>query len=123
MNNLIIKTTEDTPEIKFEPEKNIFEISKRSLPENAIEFYAPVFEWLDNYIKNPNITSVFDFKLEYFNTASAKQIAKILMNLKDLSKKSEVIIRWYYDAEDVDMLITGKRYEKIIGLKFEFITF
>lgn len=123
MNALYISYTEDTPEINFNPAENLFKISHRSLPENAIEFYQPIFKWLNDYIDNePNKKSIFDFKLEYFNTASAKQIAQLLLILERLTEKSEVLVRWHYDKEDTDMLSSGKRYQKLIKVKFEFVS-
>ena len=46
MEKLIIEETEDTPEIILDPEQNIFKISKISVPENALDFYKPVLEWI-----------------------------------------------------------------------------
>lgn len=121
MEALYIPKTDDTPEIKFSPEKDVFEISHRSLPENAIDFYQPICRWIESYMNQPNATTSVDFKLEYFNTASAKQIAKMLLLLEKLAQCSKVIVRWFYDKEDSDMLSSGKRYAKLIKLDFEYI--
>ena len=123
MNALIIEATEDTPGINFNPDKNTFIISDRSLPENAIGFFQQLYDWLESYFDNPNKKTIFDFKLEYFNTSSAKQIAKILIFLEKLSKKSEVTIRWFYKKGDIDMLYSGSRYSKLISANFELIEF
>ncbi|HBX51837.1 MAG: hypothetical protein A2275_00505 [Bacteroidetes bacterium RIFOXYA12_FULL_35_11] len=119
MEALLIEATEDSPKIALDAANNLFQISGRSLPENAIGFYQPVFDWLQNYLQSPNTESVFEFQLEYFNTASAKQIAKILLFLEKLSIKSDVIVKWYYKQDDVDMLASGQRYAKLINVKFE----
>jgi len=121
MEALIINRTEDTPGIEFNPSKGYFMISNRSWPENAIEFYKEVFDWLDEYMKAPNETSIFEFNLEYFNTASAKQIAKLLLLLEKHSKKTNIIIRWHYDKDDLDMLTSGSRYAKLLNIKYEFV--
>jgi len=123
MEKLYIEATDDTPGINFNPDENTFIISDRSLPENAIEFYLPIFEWLDKYCSNPNNQTAFDFKLDYFNTASAKQIAKILLVLKKLSENNDVAINWHYKEEDNDMLASGLRYSKLININFEFIKY
>ena len=119
MEALLIEATEDSPKIALDAANNLFQISGRSLPANAIGFYQPVFDWLQNYLQSPNTESVFEFQLEYFNTASAKQIAKILLFLEKLSIKSDVIVKWYYKQDDVDMLASGQRYAKLINVKFE----
>jgi hypothetical protein len=121
MDILKIEKTSDTPNVILDSTNNLFEFSYRSLPENAIDFYNPILDWIEEYSKNPNNETVVDFKLEYFNTASAKQIAKVLLKLLEISKKAKVKINWYYDKNDTDMLASGQRYSKLINLEFEFI--
>ncbi|PLX11620.1 MAG: nuclear pore complex subunit [Marinilabiliales bacterium] len=123
MEPLIIEATEDTPKVHLDAEKGEFLIADRSLPENSIEFYQPVFEWLNNYVASPNEETIFDFKLEYFNTSSAKQLTKVLLILEKLAANTKVKIMWYYKKEDFDMLSSGQRYAKLIEIDFEFIEF
>jgi len=119
MEALIIEKTGDTPTIILDPANNNFLISERSLPENANGFYAPVFKWLNSYSESPDSDVVFTFKLEYFNTASAKQIAKILLTLEYLSQKCNVLIKWLYKKGDLDMMSSGLRYSKLLNVKFD----
>lgn len=119
MEALIIEKTGDTPGIILDPKNNRFEISDRSLPENANGFYAPVFDWLTKYLENPDSKVEFIFSLEYFNTASAKQIAKVLLFLEKMTAKSDVTIRWRYKKDDSDMQSSGSRYSKLLNVKFE----
>lgn len=121
MDVLLIEATDDSPKVIFDTANSVYQISGRSLPENAIGFYQPVFDWLQNYLQEPNPSTTFEFQLEYFNTASAKQLAKVLLFLEKLSSKSDVIVKWYYKSDDVDMLASGQRYAKLINVKFEVI--
>ena len=121
MEALKISATEDSPEIIFDPANNIFQISKRSLPEDATGFYEPVIEWLNTYKSQANEHTHIIFKLEYFNTASAKQIYKILCMLEELSKEKKVTVGWYYQKEDKDMKAAGERYSKLLLLKVELV--
>lgn len=123
MDPLLIEATEDTPKVHLDAGNNQFLIAERSLPENSIEFYQPVFEWLNKYLENPNDVTNFDFKLEYFNTSSAKQLTKVLLILEKLSAIKEVKIIWHYKKEDFDMLSSGQRYAKLININFEFVEF
>ena len=93
MEKLIIEETEDTPEIILDPEQNIFKISKISVPENALDFYKPVLEWIKTYAENPNVQTVFDFDLEYVNTASSKQVIQVILSLQKVAEKSDVKVR------------------------------
>lgn len=121
MEALIIEATEDTPKVNLDAANNTFLISDRSLPENSIEFYQPIFEWLNAYVENPNESTKFDFMLEYFNTSSAKQLTKVLLILEKLAAVKEVKIVWHYKKEDFDMLSSGQRYAKLININFEFV--
>lgn len=123
MEALIKEATADTPKVHFDAQNNIFEISKMSLPEDAIEFYEPVVKWLEMYKQNPNKETVFTFKLEYFNTASSKQIIQILLLLQELSQTSDVKIKWYYKDIDEDMETIGEEYSQVIDVKFELIEY
>ncbi len=122
MEKLFIKENEDSPKIEFDSENKVFEISGRSLPENAIGFYEPLLQWLDQYSANPVDVTIVNFKLEYFNTSSAKQLAKILLLLEKLSEKGhKIVINWHYQKEDTDMYASGNRFSKLISLNFSFI--
>jgi len=122
MEKLFIKETEDSPKIELDYDNKLFEISGRSLPENAIGFYEPVLQWLDKYSSTPLEITIVHFKLEYFNTSSAKQLAKILLLLEKMSEKGhKVVINWYYQKEDTDMYASGNRFSKLISLNFSFI--
>ncbi|MBE9469404.1 MAG: DUF1987 domain-containing protein [Bacteroidetes bacterium] len=123
MEKLHIKVTEDTPEIYFSPDENKFTISSKSLPEDAIAFFHPVFTWLNNYIDKPNNENIFTFKLDYFSTSTAKQLVKIFFLLEKLSEISKVTIKWYYQKEDTDMYASGLKYSKLMDLTFELIEF
>jgi hypothetical protein len=121
MTDLKIDGTEDSPTVTLSKSSGEILISGRSLPEDAFSFYAPVMQWLSDYVKSPNSDTVFNFKLEYFNTASAKQIFKIVGMANDLSKGNKVTIKWFYDEGDRDMLSSGERFSKLTQLPFEYI--
>ena len=121
MDKLIIEKTSDTPSVILDCDAGKIEISERSLPENAIDFYSPIIDWFNKYSETPNNETIVDIKLEYFNTSSAKQIAKILLILQKLAENNNVLIKWYYSANDSDMHSSGIRYSKLVKVKFEFI--
>ena len=124
MENFKIAETEDTPNIDFNAESRVFTISGRSLPENAIEFYAPVLEWVDKTLDETEPTSfVFEIKIEYFNTSSSKQLAKFFLLIEKYVEKHKININWFYEKEDLDMLMSGNQYSKFLKLNFTFIEY
>ena len=120
MEALYINNTEETPEVILDSAKKVFSLSHRSLPENAIGFFAPVFQWIEEFSVKPDADDIeFVFNLEYFNTASAKQIAKVLLMLEKLSEKIDIQIIWKYRKDDVDMMSSGLRFSKLLNMEFE----
>ncbi|MCQ2606956.1 MAG: DUF1987 domain-containing protein [Bacteroidales bacterium] len=122
MENYFIEETEDTPKISFSADSHIFTISGRSLPENAIDFYAPVLEWVDKTLnENDRESFTFEIKIEYFNTSSSKQLAKLFLTIEKYYEKHDILIKWFYEKEDLDMLMSGNQYSKFLKLNFKFI--
>ena len=129
MESLIIGATEDSPEINFDLKSNKFIISGKSRPENTGKFYAPVLSWFDNFDKmlsesGKAVQVEFVFKLEYFNSISAKYIADIIMLLKELVVKGhDIQIKWNYPKSDDDMLEVGKEFADMVEMNFDFIAY
>jgi len=116
-----IKATEDTPAVVLDKPKGRITIHGKSLPEDSAAFYQPVLEWLNTYIKENPENTLAEFKLEYFNTSSSKQIFKLISLLKELSKSKTVIVKWYYDKGDKDMQLSGERFSKLCQMPIETI--
>ena len=124
MDPIIISATEDTPGIKLDATNDIFELSGRSLPEDVVKFYKPILDWLDEYSQSPNETTVFDFKLSYFNTASSKIILDILMKLEGIHNDGRnITIKWHYPSDDEDMMEAGEEYADIVDVPIELIEY
>lgn len=117
MENFFLEGSNKTPELKFDPESGRFSISGRSIPENSIEFYKPLFEWLDAYSESPEDEVELDVKLEYFNTSSSKCLVEIFRKLEKLQEKGkEVKVNWYYEEDDEDMEESGEDFQEIIDV-------
>jgi hypothetical protein len=118
---LLISSSGDKPEIELNPTENKFIFKGRSIPVNAYDFYKPVIEWIDEYSKNPNAISVFEFKFEHLNTHSTQQIMKILQRLDKFPEDSKVKLKWVYRKDDSDMMEIGVRLKEILGIDLKFI--
>lgn len=120
--SISIEGTPKTPTVNFDGEKGTVEIKGRSIPENSIEFYKPLVEWLEKYGNEPVAQTVVNIQLEYFNTSSSKCILDIFKKLEAIHKaNNEVAINWYYEEDDEDMLEAGEDYESIIRVPFKMI--
>ncbi len=122
MEPIIIEGTPKTPSIKFDAKDGVFEIKGRSIPENSVEFYKPVNEWLDQYMQVPLDKTVVNIRLEYFNTSSSKCILDVFKRLESIHRaKHDVEINWFYEEDDEDMLEAGEDYDSIIKVPFKMI--
>ena len=122
MDNLVIEGTKQTPHIDFNASTGVLNISGRSIPENTFEFFNPVLQWLDEYAGIAGDETVINVSLEYFNTSSSKYILEIFKRLKGvLNDGKDVLVKWYYEEDDEEMMETGEDYEDVSGLPFEII--
>ncbi|PLX21453.1 MAG: nuclear pore complex subunit [Salinivirgaceae bacterium] len=120
MDPIKIEGTPKTPTVNFDGEKGKIEIKGRSIPENSIEFYKPLVDWLEEYMKSPTEMTEVDIQLEYFNTSSSKCILDVFKKLEAMYKGgNEVVINWHYEEDDEDMLEAGEDYQSIIKIPFK----
>lgn len=122
MEPISIEGSPKTPTVKFDASEGIIEIKGRSIPENSIEFYKPLVDWLEEYKKDPLPLTKVNIQLEYFNTSSSKCILDVFKKLEGIHKaKHDVEVNWYYEEDDEDMLEAGEDYESIIRIPFKMI--
>jgi len=124
MQAIKIKGSDDTPNVILDKDNGIFEISGRSLPEDVAAFYEPILEWLEAYAEDPLEKTIFNFKLEYFNTASSKLLLDVLLKLEDMyDDGKEVLVRWHFPDDDEDMEEAGEEYADIVEVPFEQVSY
>ncbi len=124
MEAISIEGSAKTPTVKFDADDGLMEIKGRSIPENSIEFYKPLVDWLDEYGKAPRKQTKVNIQLEYFNTSSSKCILDVFKKLEHIHKNKpefDVIINWYYEEDDEDMLEAGEDYQSIIRVPFKMV--
>ncbi len=117
----IVQAEDDTPEIFLDPDKGILKFKGKSIPENAVSFYKPVIDWLNIYKEKPADYTKVSFKFDYYNTATDRQLVKILLILEEISKNNDVDLEWYYNTGDISMLNDGKKFKELIDLNIEII--
>lgn len=122
---LQIEQSPKTPLIEFNPETGVFEMKGKSIPENSVLFYKPVFEWLESYMQTPAQNTTLNIQLDYFNTSSAKILADLFKKLDNFQStgKSAVLINWQYNDQDEDMLEAGEDYKSISKVNFNLVPF
>ncbi|MEP2670390.1 MAG: DUF1987 domain-containing protein [Cyclobacteriaceae bacterium] len=117
MNPLVIAETSETPNILMDKAQGKFEVTGRSLIDNASTFYQPVVEWLKEYAKKPNAETDISFKFEYLNIESSKSILDLLTVL---DKIKGVTVTWYFNEDDEDMEEIGEELAELVTIPFKF---
>ncbi len=118
MEEIKLAPTQKTPSVTFN-NSGMLELKGRSIPENSLEFYKPLIDWVESYSRTPSAETNVHVQLEYFNTSSSKCLLDFFKRLEGLSSK--VTIHWYYEQDDEDMLEAGEDYEAIINVPFKMI--
>ncbi|MEM9982337.1 MAG: DUF1987 domain-containing protein [Bacteroidota bacterium] len=123
MESIVLGKTHRTPGVNFDANTGILELSGRSIPENALAFYQPLLDWIDEYQQAADhkiINAIF--RLEYFNTSSSKCLLDLLRKLETVHQEGiQVNVQWYYDTRDEDMEEAGKDFQDLIETDFELI--
>ncbi|HAN17295.1 MAG: hypothetical protein A2X13_00430 [Bacteroidetes bacterium GWC2_33_15] len=119
MKDLIIKETEKTPSVALGT-NGVLKIEGRSIPEDAAKFFKPILDWTKEYTSNE---IRIDIKLEYFNTSSSKFILEMLRTIENNPNNSNVVVNWFYEEGDLDVLESGQYFESIIGIPFKYIEY
>ena len=120
MEALVLQPSAHTPSVSLNSSTGIFEFKGRSTPENSVEYYEPIYKWLDVYIQSPLPKTVVNIQFEYFNTSSSKCILDVLKKFVKLHNAgNEVVINWLYEEEDDDMKEAGEDYSDILSIPFE----
>ncbi len=119
MKDLIIKETEKTPSIALST-NGVLKIEGRSIPEDAAKFFKPLLEWTKGFTAREIRV---DIKLEYFNTSSSKFILEMLRLLENNPENNNILVNWFYEEGDLDVLESGQYFESIIGIPFKYIEY
>jgi hypothetical protein len=122
MEPLIIQGTTNTPAVRLNKATNKFLITGVSLPENVLDFYQPVIDWIEEYFDNPNPQTIFEFKFNYLNTASSKIVSNILQILDEhFIQGINISVAWYYDFEDAEIKELGQDFSEMMDVPMELL--
>lgn len=120
--DLHIKGTRTTPEVAYDSVKAEFHMRGVSIPENAWDFYRPLFDWIDKNFENGFERLNLHFHLDYFNTVSARCIVETCQRFIKFSKtKDKVAIIWHYENDDQDMMESGMELSRVVNHPFSIV--
>ncbi len=106
MKSLFIKGSADKPQIDFKP--GSLSISGLSIPENVLEVFNPILDWVDKYKNRNKESTTVLLNFEYLNTASAHMLVRLIESIAELRFTNSLTIKWYYQFGDYNMRELGE---------------
>jgi hypothetical protein len=118
---LHILPTDNTPDFLFNPEGTIT-IRGRGLFGNKTESTEQIMNWVDEYLSNPAEITYVIIAFEYLNSFSTTILVSILRKLSQVILQSKkLVIQWYYDEDDEDILERGEYISSTFDIPIKFI--
>lgn len=120
MNEVHITPTNTTPEIKLNP-KGFIKIKGRAIDESRAKVPEEVSNWIDSYIQNPMETTEVTIALEFLNSFNTLVLTSTLKNISQVIRKGKkLVIKWFYEEDDVDIFERGEYISQTINVPIEF---
>lgn len=92
--------TGSTPYVYIDEEQGYIKMEGESFSENIITFFREITEWLEEFLQSGFDKLTFDCELKYFNSATAKLLLNMLMDIDEASQGRHVVINWITTADD-----------------------
>jgi len=109
MDNLQIEAKNDTPAVDFHSETGVLVLKGESYPENPIDFFEPLMNWIAQYIQEIHGPLTLNITISYLNTSSSKCMLDLLEALDNYYEaEGKVLLNWFYEEDDEDMQETGE---------------
>jgi hypothetical protein len=124
MDELLIDATKSSPSVRFDAGTGILEIKGKSYPENAARFYAPILQWLEEYLRDVKDRPVeVDLEMIYLNSSSSKAFLNLFDVLDRCAKGGRtVIVNWRYHEENDTILECGEEFmEELDAVTFNLV--
>ncbi|KOY85674.1 nuclear pore complex subunit [bacterium 336/3] len=120
METFRVDKTSNTPFVQLDADTGRMEIKGRSVPENPLEFYIPINDWLEHFrAQAAERVLSMDVELEYFNTSSSKCLLDVFKKMVAIQRSGAVVeINWWCEEFDDDMIEAGKDYQDLLGVPF-----
>jgi hypothetical protein len=119
MDRYFVEATKMTPQIELDPINKVFSMSGNSRPENPMQFYKPIFEWLTAYIESSDDKMVFKVKMDYFNTSTSKVLLDLFELFEKFAPNKDIHVVWYYQSDDEEMQEAGEELLDLVEISYE----
>ena len=110
------------PRVSFDHTSGKLDILGRSIPEFPLDFYQILYDWLDEYVKDPAPQTQLVVYLDYFNTTSSECLLDMFRKLEIIQENGkEVNVCWKYDEDDETMMDSGQIFQSMLKIPFKLL--
>lgn len=111
-----VDKTAHSPLMKFE--NGVLLIAGRSIPEDSISVYEPLFKFFDRYSGEMQKINI-QIKLEYANSSTNRTLMEIFELMEGYrAQGKDISIDWHYVVNDKEMLDLGTDFKELVPLPF-----
>ncbi|HEX2948420.1 MAG TPA: DUF1987 domain-containing protein [Armatimonadota bacterium] len=122
MDPIILQATKSTPAVHFDAQSSILKISGESYPENALAFYTPLKQWIQQFLGELQGSTVLQLHLTYLNTSSTRFMLMLLDQFEDAFKAGKSVeVCWYYHPDDDRSYEAGDEFREDLTVPFEIL--
>lgn len=107
--DLNIAATPTSFGIEFLFKEGLLRFSGNSYPENAVDFFQPLLNWVVDYLQVPRQQTLVEYRVNYFNTSSSKYLFQIMELINAFHQKGNTVnVVWVSNEENDEMLETWR---------------
>ena len=111
-----------SPSVRTDWVNGILHLQGDSYPENAYEFYNPVFEWVQRFLSRADRAFTLELQLLYLNTSSIKSLMDILDLMEDAHRRGQVVgVNWYYDLRNERVFELAEEFKEDCSFPFHIV--
>lgn len=115
MKRLSINRTASTLEVDFDPDHGLLRMKGESYPEDAMKFFTPLQQWLNEYFTSLESGEkvVVDLDIIYFNSSSSKALMNLFDAFDEASRNGiDLGIVWRHHTENEVSQECGEEFKE-----------
>ena len=116
-----ILPTDKTPDVLLDGEGTL-SIKGRAMALHRTAPSEKLLDCIDRYLENPARTTTVTISLEYLNSFGTQILVAILRKMALVTEQGgQLVVKWYYEDEDDDILERGHHIAETFNIPVEFI--
>ena len=122
LQSLEINCTKDTPDIIGDVLSGELIISGNIIKSSALEVFAPINEWVDNYLNSNTNKLKIILDIELFSTSASLFITDLIIRMNKSYTQGKLIeFYWHYPVDDEFLCEDGEDFQDLAKFPFSLV--